>query len=313
VFFCVLLLKRNWRPAAYFIAPALALFGWLLVLHRGTGYWLGDPGFAHYNVGYALDPARMALSFARRFYYLFIGEFRWIGTLVVCFTLFACPSFRRQKWKIATAVAAANLVLVSVLGGAELERYLLPTLPIFYIAVAVALTCVPKKLSIAATGALAAGLIVNLWWNPPYPFPYENNLAMVDFVRLQQGAADFAERSLPDRTIATAWPYTAGLRDPDFGFVKKGLRVVETGDFHYDSVRKAHADVLIVYTRTWAPSNGVIRFAPVRGLLSRLYGWKPEITPEQCAGLGFTELVSWRSRGQQIAIYTSGHVRRDNF
>jgi Glycosyltransferase family 87 len=306
VFFLFLLYRRHVLQAAYFIAPAGALFAWLFFLHHGTGYWLGDPGFAHYNVEYALHPVRMALSFARRIYYLFIAEFRWIGTLVIFFTLFVCPPFRRRRWKISASVAAANLVLVSVLGGAELERYLLPTLAIFYIAVAVALTCIPKRVAIAATGGLVAGLVANFWWNPPYPFPYENNLSMVDFVRLQKAAAEFAEQDFAGRTIATAWPYTAGLRDPDYGFVKSKMRTVETGDFHYASIQKLPPDgfdALITYTRTWMPSSGVIQFPLVRRILTHFYDWQPEITSDQCAALGLNEIVSLSSRGQQIIIY----------
>ncbi len=311
VFFVVLWLRKERKHAAWFIAPALALCGWLIVLHHATGNWLGDPGFAHYNVGYAIHPVRMAFSFIRRLYYLFLAEFRWIGSLVLFFTIAVCPPFHRRRWKVAAAVAGANLVLVSIFGGAELERYLLPTLPIFYIAVAVALSCIPKKLSIAATAALAAGLVINLWWNPPYPFPYENNLAMLDFVRLQQDAGNLVERVLPNRVIATAWPYTAGLRDPDYGFVKRKLQVVETGDFHYDSIRKLPPEtfsVLITYTRTWMPLNGVIQFAPARRVLTHFYQWEPDITREQCATLGLTELVSLQARGQQITIYTRKHL-----
>jgi hypothetical protein len=306
VFFLVLLYRRRAREATYFIAPAAALFGWLLFLHHGTGYWLGDPGFAHYNVAYAMHPVRIFLSFARRLYYLFIGEFRWIGTLVIFFTLFLCPPFRRRRWKVAGMVGGANLLLVSVLGGAELERYVLPSLAIFYIAVAVALTCVPKKVAIAATGALVAGLVINLWWDPPYPFPYENNLAMVDFVRLQKAAAEFAEQDLVGRRIATAWPYTAGMRDPDYGFVDRKIGTVETGDFHYSSIRKlppGSFDALITYTRTWMPSGGLIQYAIVRQILTHFYDWQPDITSEQCAALGLNETISLNSRGQRITIY----------
>jgi hypothetical protein len=321
VFFLFLLWRKRPRQAAYFIAPAVVLFGWLLVLHQATGYWLGDPGFAHYNVAYALHPVRVVLSFGRRLYYLFIAEFRWIGTLVIFFTLFLCPPFRRRRWKVAASVAAANVVLVSLFGGAELERYLLPTLPIFYIAVAVALTCVPKKIALAATGGLIAGLLVNLWWNPPYPFPYENNLAMRDFVQLQQIAGDFAERNLPGRSIASAWPYTAGLRDPEYGFVRNKLHAVETGDFQYSSIRKLPPnsfDALITYTRTWMPADGIIRYPLARRILTHFYDWQPDITPDQCAALGLHELISWRSRGQQVTVYDrTGHsaplVRASSF
>ncbi len=178
------------------------------------------------------------------------------------------------------------MLLVSVFGGAELERYLLPVLPIFYIAVAVALTYVRKWVNVAATAALVAGLVVSLFWNPPYPFPYENNFAMVHFVQLQQAAAGFAERNFANRTIATAWPYTAALENPDYGFVNRKLNVVETNDFHFASIRAlppASFDALITYTRTWAPANGVIAIPLVRRFLTRFYQWQPDITPDQCA------------------------------
>ncbi len=306
-FLASLLFRRDWKRAAYFIMPAIALGGWLVFLHRGTGYWLGNPEFAHYNVAYSLHPVRIALSLVRRFYYLFIAEFRWIGSLAVLLAVRSCEAFRTSAWRVTIAVALANVALVSVLGGAELERYLLPVLPIFYIAVVVALTTARKAIAITATVCLIAGLIASIFWNPPYPFPYENNYAMIDFVRLQQTAAGFVERNFPGQTIATAWPYTASLRDPDYGYVRHPLKTVETRDFHYASVRDISPNtfaVLIVYTRTWAPDTGVIAIPAVQRFLSRFYQWQPDITVEQCAELGLYPRMTWRLRGQEITIYT---------
>src|SRR5262249_48713368 len=160
---------------------------------------------------YSLNPVRMALSFLRRIYYVFFAEFRWIGTLVLLYALRQTRVFRTPAWAITLAVAGGTLVLVSVLGGAELERYLLPVLPIIYIAVSFAFIHLPRRISVATASVLVVGLFANLFWNPPYPFPYENNYAMVDFVRLQQAAARYAETNLGTRTIATAWPFTPGL------------------------------------------------------------------------------------------------------
>jgi len=301
----ILLLRKDWRRAAYFLAPALAVVGWLLFVHRSTGYWLGNPGFAHYNITYALHPARIAVSFVRHVYYLFFAEFRWLGTLVLlsCFR----TAFRKDGWRVVVAVAAANILLVTVLGGAELERYLLPVLPFFYIAVAVALASVRRSVRVMATVGLAVGLLVNLFWNPPYPFPYENNYAMVDFVRLQQLAAGFVERNLGNRTIATAWPYSNALKSPDYGFVEHRLKVVETNDFHVASIRALPAksyDVLITYTRTWAPKDSVTAIPMVRRFLTRFYQFEPEISPDECSRLGLSKLTSWSRRGQEITIYT---------
>jgi hypothetical protein len=307
VFFVVLGLRRDFKRAAYFIAPAIAMGAWLVVLHRATGYWLGDPGFARYNVSYSLEPVRMAMSFARRIYYLFFAEFRWIGTLALLIAARRTKLFGSEAWRVTIAVAAAHVVLVSVFGGAELERYLLPVLPIFYIVVSVAFTYLTARwVRVGATAALLAGLAANLFWNPPYPFPYENNYAMVDFVRLQKTAAGFAERKLAQRTIATAWPYTAALRRPDYGFVQHPLTAIETGDFHASSIRALPAgsfDALITYTRTWAPADGVMGIAFVQRFLSRFYEWEPDISSAQCRELGLIRIISWQLRGQAITIY----------
>jgi hypothetical protein len=225
---------------------------------------------------------------------------------VLLSTIRPTKAFRKEAWQVVIAVAAVHIALVTALGGAELERYLLPVLPFFYIAVAIALTRVRRSVRIAGTIGLAGGLLVNLFWNPPYPFPYENNYAMVDFVRLQQLAAAFVERNLPNHTIATAWPYTAALKSPDYGFVEHKLKVVETNDFHLSSIRALPAksyDVLITYTRTWAPKRGVIAIPFVREFLTRFYDFQPEISSDECTQLGLDKVMSWKRRGQQITIY----------
>jgi hypothetical protein len=308
VFGAILLYRRDWKTAAFFAAPFAFLGGWLIFLHRTTGYWLGNPGFAHYNVAYALHPVRILMSLSRRLYYIFLAEFRWVGTLILALMLVRDKPkmFRRPEWAATLAVGSCTLLLVSLLGGAELERYLLPVLPIFYIAVSLALSSRRRWVGISATALISLGLAANLFWNPPYPFPFENNLAMVDFLRLQQAAAEFAERSLRGQRIATAWPYSESLRNPNYGFVQHKLRTVETGDFSFHSISALSPekfDALITYTRTWAPRPGVMSIPLVRRFLARYYGWQGEITPEQCSSLNLQAVAAWKSRGQQITIY----------
>ena len=315
IFGIVLLSRRDWKRVFLFLPSALALALWLLVLRFKTGFWLGDPGFAHYNVGYALHPVRLAFSFVRRIYYLFFAEFRWIGTVVLFLTARKLQIFRTRAWQITLAVSAATFILVSVLGGAELERYLLPVLPVFYIAVSIGLMSLPKWSRTAATVALTVGLAANLFWNPPYPFPYENNYAMVDFVRLQQAAAAYTQQVLPGRTILTAWPYSSALRSADFGFVDHKLNVIQTDDFHRASIQavpRDRYDALIVYTRAWVPQNGVMNLPLVKRFLSRFYEWEPEITPVDCDELGLVSAASWQSGGQEITVYIRPDSRPRN-
>lgn len=311
VFFAALIWRKDWKRAALFVPAAIALAGWLVFLHRGTGYWLGNPGFAHYNVQYALNPVRIVFSFLRRIYYIFFAEFRWIGTVVVFIALRKRNLFKDERWRVTLAIVAGTILIVSLFGGAELERYLLPVLPIFYIAVSIALTFLPRWAELSCAGALLVALIANLFWNPPYPFPYENNFAMVDFVRLQQAAANFAEQNLAHEKIATAWPYSAGLKDSDYGFVHHKLNVVETNDFHPASIWALPAgsfDALITYDRTWAPPGGVVALSLVRRFLEKFYDWQPDITPEQCRALDLWPIASWKLRGQEIDVYVRGRL-----
>lgn len=306
VFGVTFLLKNEWRRAMLFLAPAIALAVWLVVLHAHTGFWLGDPGFAHYNVAYALNPVRVVFSLLRRIYYLFFAEFRWIGTAVLLIAGIQSKPFRTLNWRITLAVSGGTLLLVSALGGAELERYLLPVLPVFYIAVSIALMRIQKWVAIGAATALIAGLSGSLFWNPPYPFPFENNYAMVDFVQLQKTAAAYAERSLRDRRIVTAWPYSAALQSADYGYVRNKLEVIQTDDFHLSSIAAVPSDsygALIVYTRTWMPEEGVLEVPWVKSFLSRFYEWEPPITMVQCEALGLVPVARWRTRGQEITVY----------
>lgn len=300
-----------WRRLPLFLMAPAALALWLVVLYKATGHWTGNADFAHYNITYSLHPVRIGLTLIRRFFYIFIAEFRWIGSLALLMAVPRLSMLLTRPWRVTLYVFAANFLMMSFLGGAALERYVLPILPIFYIGVSVALTTYPRWLEVLATAAMAIGLVFSLFWNPPYPFPYENNLAMVDFVRLQEGAAQYAERNLPGSRIATAWPYTAGLSQSDFGFVEHPLQVVETNDLHQKSIAAIppqNFDVLITYTRTWDPPYSVTSNALVRRFLAHFYDYAPDITEDECARLGLTPLMSWTRRGQTITIYQRASI-----
>jgi hypothetical protein len=308
VLFLVLIWKRRWRDAVWFLCAPVALGIWLLILHRATGYWMGNPGFAHYNVGYSLQPVRVLVAIGRRIYYLFFAEFRWVGLAVILLAGKRLWAFRSPSWRTISVICAVNLAVVTLLGGAALERYLLPVLPFFYIVVGLALVLLPRWQRIAASALLLVGLVVNIFWNPPYPFPFENNYAMVDFVGLQQAAAGYLEDHLAHERIATVWPYTSALENRDFGYVREPLQVVNLKDFSAESVRKlprTSYGVLVVYTRTWAPDSGITTVPLIRSLLERYYDFKPQVTEEQCSALGLWPLISWERRGQTITVYST--------
>jgi hypothetical protein len=300
--------EKRWREALYFAAPFIALAIWLIVLKRHTGYWLGDAGFAHYNVGYALNPIRAAATLGRRLYYLFIAEFRWIGSLAILYAFRRTAVFRTPGWAIAAAFYSLHILLVSLFGGAALERYLLPVFPILYAAMAIASETIPHALRAPCRVALALGLLSGLFWNPPYPFPYENNLAMVDFIRLQKSAAEYLEQTAPDAVVATAWPFSIALRRPDNGYVKRRFRTIETTDFHprevIDAVRRSNADVIITYSRTWESDWSVLKVGAIADFLRRFYGYEPQIAAHEIEQeLGWRSVFHLQQHGQWIEMF----------
>jgi 4-amino-4-deoxy-L-arabinose transferase-like glycosyltransferase len=297
--------EKRRREAFYFAAPAVALGIWLLALHRATGHWLGSAEFAGENVEGALDLLHIIYAVGIRVWFLFIGDGRWIGAVAL---FVGWRLLRGKEWTIAALVAVAQVIVVTVLGYAELERYLLPALPILYAAVATAASAYPPKWRWASNAAMIGFLIVGLFWNAPYPYPYEDNLTMVDFVRLQEQAASFLEVNAPTQRIASVWPFTIAIQYPELGYVEHRLDAVEAPGLRWADLAtldRGKYDVLVVYRR-FPPVEGTwLDIAPLRAFLRPNY--HPQATEEEIrAGLGFVPLMRWTRRGQWIEIYVPG-------
>jgi 4-amino-4-deoxy-L-arabinose transferase-like glycosyltransferase len=295
------------KYAAYYLAPFVALAVWFFALWHTTGHIFGDPGFTHYNIAYALNPVRASVALLRRFFYLFIADFRWIGSLAILFAWKRSAIYSTRNWKIVWCFIAAHILLVSLLGGAELERYLLPVVPLVYIAMGAAFQLARPHWRTVGVAALAAGLLAGIFLNPPFPFPYENNLALVDFVQLHLSAAQFLEQSYPGKNVYTAWPLTQALRDPAFGYVQHPIPATETSDLHYSTlsaVDPRSVDVLVLYSRTWEPRWSVLQWQPLREFLSRFYEYEREMTPDEVGRhFGLAPIQRWTRRGQWIEIF----------
>lgn len=292
------------REAMWFVAPVLPLAVWLMVLKRSTGRWFGNAAFTEYNVWYLLHPVRLPLALTRRLYYLFVGTGHWIGSIAVVLAL--REKLRTRAWRFAGLLVAGHVVLVSVLGGAVLERYLLPVLPILYIGFAAALWCYAKPWRIAGTAALGAALIAGSFVNPPYPFPLENNLAFVDFVRLHAEAAAYLEAHFPDGKIATMFPLASALRRPEFGYVRHPLHVREIYDFSAGNVAplvREDVAALVLYSTAWDPL-GLMENPEWTAFIKRYYGYEAPVGPEEIRVLlGAHRVARWTRHGQWIEIY----------
>jgi hypothetical protein len=307
-----LLLERRWKEALLFIAPLLPLGIWLFALHKTTGNWAGNDSFAAYNAVYSLDPIRFLLALLRRIYYLFIGSGHFIGTIALVYVLRRTPLFRSRAWRICLLFAALHVLIVSLFGGAVLERYLLPVLPLLYIAFAVAFSALSNRWRTIAALTLFPLLIASSFINPIYPFPFENNLAYVSFVSLNQHAADFVENSYPGGVIATTFPMAGALRRPDFGYVRRPLKVHEIDNFQASSIAPLAGDppdALILYSVAWDPLS-LLKNKRIENFLRLHYGYQPQVTGLELAQtLHMHSIARWTERGQWIEVFEADEVR----
>jgi hypothetical protein len=301
-----LLLERRWKEALFFTAPLLPLGIWLIALHKATGNWAGNDSFAAYNTVYSLNPVRFLLALLRRLYYLFIGSGHFIGTIALIYALRRTKLFFTRSWRVMALFAAVHVLLVSLFGGAVLERYLLPVLPLLYISFAVALTAFPTRWRLGSTFALFSLLIAANFINPPYPFPMENNLAFGSFVTLHEHAADFVENSYPGGEIATTFPLAGALRRPDFGYVSHPVKVREIENFQLSSIAalaRNPPDALVLYSVAWDPI-GMLHNKWIVDFLRRNYGYQPQATSEEIVDrLHMHPIARWTDRGQWIEVF----------
>jgi hypothetical protein len=300
--------EKKIRQALYFVAPAIALVAWLVLLHHKTGHWLGNEEFARDNVGGALSFAHIFLAFMGRLHFLFIADGRFIGTIA----LFAGFRMLRGKdWQIAAWVAVAQVVIVTVLGYATLERYLIPVLPILYAAVASAASVYPTSWRWTSHLAMLALLFAGWFWNPPYPFSYENNLAWTDFVALQQDAASYLEVYAPNQRIASAWPFTGAIRVPYMGYVTRRLTSIELPGFHLDDIKNFDPnsyDLVVVYEKYWTFEGRAFDNNLLRPIIRQYKDYHPQATESEIReGTGLIPIQRWDRGGQWIVIYAKPH------
>ena len=296
---------RRWWEGIWFVLPLAALVVWLTMLHGATGHWFGNSEFAEYNLAYPLHPVRLLMAVLRRLYFLFVANGRVIGLLALVLTL-RTPLFKTRRWRVAATLGIVHTLVISVAGGAVLERYLLPVFPLCYAAFAVALENVMPGLRTAATAVFFLLSIAGIFVNPPYPFPLENNLAWVSFVNLQQQAAAFVETSYPASNIATSFPMGGALRRAEFGFVHHDMRVIDMNDFtpvSIERLRGQNVRVLVYFNVLWDPSQFFAN-PTVRHFLTRYYGYEPQASTHDVERMLKAKLVrEWEQDGLTMQCF----------
>jgi hypothetical protein len=305
---CVwLLAERRVLQAGYFLGPLAILGAWFLLLRHHTGQVFGNADFTQYNVDYMQHPVRIAFALGKRFYHLFWEDLRSIGAFAILYALVRGGVFVGRGWRLVWILIFAHIALFSLLGGAMLERYLLPVFPLVCICMIGALCSAPNPWRSVGQMALIAGALVGNFWNPPYPFPYENNLAFTEFVKLHQIAADYIEQNDPEAEVATAWPLSAELSKPELGYVKTRHRVREIRDFteySVNSLEKAPVDLFVLFSRQSDPPGNLLRNPIVMKLWTHFFSYETQVSPLDIdEKFHLKTVAAWSNHGQWIEVH----------
>jgi 4-amino-4-deoxy-L-arabinose transferase-like glycosyltransferase len=326
-----------WRWSAL-ATPLVPLVAWTVYYHHATGFWTGNREYLRYNLYSTLSATRIFWSLLRRLYELLFSGFNWLLTVGALVGFWRSrrrkgnPAVVAEKplWRavtlcvhhesrvgtpalqfmfLAAGLGLIYLLLLSVVGGAVLPRYLLPILPCFYLIAVTMVTRLPR-FPARLICTTAAACFVGAWFiNPPYPFPFEDNLAYADYIRLHQQAAQCLESMPGDPRILTAWPATDEIERPFLGYVRKPLRPVPVQGFtpqEFANVPEQSFDILYLYTRKWEPpGNWVARFPEWLQMQARYFDYRPQINAEDLVARYHLQLrEQFERRGQWVRIYS---------
>jgi len=305
---------RGIRPL---VVPLLPLALWYAYHYARTGYVFGNPEFFRYNVAATLNPLRFVLALGLRLWQAFGYMHLWLLTIGMLLAML-WPPLRDdgvERPRIAIPVQMVFLVVVKVyvvamalIGGAVLARYMLPAVPLVII---VGVSTLRRRLRywLAPVAVVAVAFVAAWFWNPPYGFSPEDNLAYRDYIVLHEDGERFLEARYPMARALTAWPASDELTRPWLGYTTRPVQVVRIEDFSLEQVLSAadfrsHFDVALVFSTKYEPARPLLdRWKTWTDLKRRFFGFHRDLPPEAAARiLGGRIVFSEDRKGQWIAV-----------
>jgi 4-amino-4-deoxy-L-arabinose transferase-like glycosyltransferase len=301
------------RRAVWLALSALPLALWFAYHHWHTGHIFGNPEFVRYNVVSTLRPVRFLAALAQRLWQLFGYLNMFVLTIVTLLAMTRKAPEGRPRIAIPTqlvfaVIVAAYAIVLSIVGGAVLARYLLPVYPLVII---IFVSTLWRRLPgwHWFFGVVCLSFVMATLINPPYHFAPEDNLAYADFVRLHQEAAQYLEQHPPAVRVLTAWPGSDELTRPYLGYVTKPLPIMSIENFSAPQIMAARDaanayDTAFLFSTKYEPSGGfVIRLPFWKTLQKRYFDYHEDVPPTFAADM-LQGHVAWqeRRRGQWAAV-----------
>jgi len=313
---------KSTRRIASLLSPVLALGVWYLYHRLRTGYVFGNPEFFRYNVAATLNPTRFLLALVLRFWQVAGYLNLWVLTLATLFAMWMLPpqhdsAGERSRISIPAqmvfyVVVVAYVLAMALIGGAVLARYMLPAVPLIII---LSVSTLWRRVAYwpAAVAFIGLAFVLAWFWNPPYGFSLEDNLAYRDYIVLHEDGESFLEARYPMARVLTAWPASDEVTRPWLGYATRPLSVLRIEDFSLEEILSAadvreSYDVALVFSTKYEPRPTLWdrwqAFAEKRTVLkTRFFGFHRDLPPAAAAQiLGGRIVFAEQRQGQWIAV-----------
>jgi hypothetical protein len=328
----------------FLLIPIVPLTLWYAYHYAKTGFVFGNPEFFRYNVQGNFHVLRIFLALLLRIWQT-VGYLNMYVLTMACLLAMKFPALpqgsgafgagekRRPTIGEATltreriaipvqlsflAIAVVYLLALSVIGGAVLARYMLPIVPLFIlVCVSTIWRRLPAWKAVLAVAALA--FIGALFFNPPYGFSPEDNLAYRDYIRLHQTAENFVVVRYPHARVLTAWPASDELSRPNLGYVARPMQVVRIEDFTAEQLLAAsderkRFDIALVFSTKYQPAPTIFEHWQLwQEWKARYFGYHVDLSPEAAASvLGGNLVYVERRQGQWVGVIEMEKIEEAN-
>lgn len=306
----------------WLIFAVLPLAGWYGYHFLRTGYVFGNPEFFRYNVSSTLNPVRFLLALILRVWQVVGYLHLWVLTCTTAFAILMLPPTQDSgisrprigipEQMVFYVVIAAYVIAMALIGGAALARYLLPATPLVII-LCVSTLWRRMHLWVAAAACIALVFVLAWFWNPPYGFSPEDNLAYRDYVMLHEDAEQFLEARYPMERVLTAWPASDEITRPWLGYITRPMRTLRIEDFSLEPMLagaelQSGYDVALIFSTKYEPGPAIWDRWPAFGRLreewkAQFFGYHHDLPPAAAARLLSGRVVfSEERQGQWVAV-----------
>jgi hypothetical protein len=321
------------RRIASLLFPVVPLALWYGYHYARMGYVFGNPEFFRYNVAATLSPIRFVLALVMRLWQISGYLHLWVLTLAMLLAMGMLPprsdpTSERARIGIPVqmifyVVVLTYVVAMALIGGAVLARYMLPAVPLVII---LSVSTLWRRVAFwpVAVACVALAFVAAWFWNPPYGFSPEDNLAYRDYIVLHEDGERFLEARYPMARTLTAWPASDELSRPWLGYITRPMSVVRIEDFSLDELLSAadfrsgssgsNYEAALIFSTKYEP-----RPAPWdhwRGwteLKTRFFGYHRDVPPAAAARiLGGHIVFSEQRQGQWVAVIEMGRGEMQN-